>query len=959
MAINYTFNVIGDCSSTSSGEFNLNISPTGNSLPVTINWIQPNTYPSEVILTNSYTLTGLSAGTYIYSLVDSNSPAFSASPLTFYISSSSTATLSVLSATTCGSDNGTLQVSMNSLYGNYATIGLYKNNELFSGYTSNTINYTITGLTEGIYHSQVFDNGGCNCVTNSVAVNDSVGFDFGFYKVNTPACYLRTGKLVITGITGGVPPYTYSWSADTIQWTTPPTGDTVTGLSTSNFSCTLTDSNGCSKTKTTQLVDAGNLAVINVSKTNPTCFDNNGSITYIISGGTPPYNYQLSNGINQILFSDTVTFNNLTSGNYELYITDAGLCNLTYTTFLTAPNTFTTLSTTSINSYCSFNDGSVNAIIQGGTPPYTFTIYNSTSSYTQNVTTFLGQNTFRGLTSDTYTLKISDKNQTCSYYENFTILNITNFDFQLNGQNTTCGYRNGVIDVSVTSATTATTNFQYYLSNGFQSSITTATTYSFSGLEYGFYSVSVRDVALNCTQTKTINIDSSSPPNLFLSSTSCLEGSGGTVSALIQGSEGNYNLTWSPNVNGQTGIFLTGLTAGTYTLTLSADSGCVFTESATVSCTPTNTYTFEYTLETASETNTLPGNLDFSIMVFSGYSNIVSQSETCLLNSYAISVDVTIGDTVFNFPFYFSNTLNNIPTFQEYCDFLQYSLLTIPHISSCSVNTTANTVTISTETVNGVEYYSDGGLSVNIVVDYNVNCESIQECPCTGLVLKLDAGNSNSYPGYGNTWYDLSSYGNNASISGNSYSYTTQYGGGIRINDNTSSDGFVRIPDTLNLNTLAETLNYTIIFGIKKEYYSDTASGISSILLGATNGYNLGWRIIESSTGSTATSFDGNYNISYGAPGLSSTTITLNSDVCIGMISRSNSNITFLFNGDITTSTTTSNYVSGGIGNSMSYKGFGVGALNGVLFLLYAYNRALSQSEMINMYNKLSTRFGL
>jgi cytochrome P450 len=46
----------------------------------------------------------------------------------------------------------------------------------------------------------------------------------------------------------------------------------------------------------------------------------------------------------------------------------------------------------------------------------------------------------------------------------FEILNVTNFDFALTGQNTTCGYQNGIINVAITSATTGVTNFQYFLS---------------------------------------------------------------------------------------------------------------------------------------------------------------------------------------------------------------------------------------------------------------------------------------------------------------------------------------------------------------------------------------------------------------------------------------------------------------------------------------------------------------
>ena len=40
------------------------------------------------------------------------------------------------------------------------------------------------------------------------------------------------------------------------------------------------------------------------------------------------------------------------------------------------------------------------------------------------------------------------------------------------------------------------------------------------------------------------------------------------------------------------------------------------------------------------------------------------------------------------------------------------------------------------------------------------------ECAREGLVMWLDAGNESSYPGSGTTWYDISQYGNDATIVG-------------------------------------------------------------------------------------------------------------------------------------------------------------------------------------------------
>ena len=67
-----------------------------------------------------------------------------------------------------------------------------------------------------------------------------------------------------------------------------------------------------------------------------------------------------------------------------------------------------------------------------------------------------------------------------------------------------------------------------------------------------------------------------------------------------------------------------------------------------------------------------------------------------------------------------------------------------------------------------------------------------------GLVLALDAGNAKSYPGSGNTWYDLSGNGNNGTNSNMTYSSNN---GGIFDFNNTSSVSLISNSASLNPTT--------------------------------------------------------------------------------------------------------------------------------------------------------------
>jgi len=52
---------------------------------------------------------------------------------------------------------------------------------------------------------------------------------------------------------------------------------------------------------------------------------------------------------------------------------------------------------------------------------------------------------------------------------------------------------------------------------------------------------------------------------------------------------------------------------------------------------------------------------------------------------------------------------------------------------------------------------------------------SLGDIVTNGLVLYLDAGNNNSYPGFGSTWYDLSGNGNDMTLTGSpSYSFNNE-----------------------------------------------------------------------------------------------------------------------------------------------------------------------------------------
>jgi hypothetical protein len=151
--------------------------------------------------------------------------------------------------------------------------------------------------------------------------------------------------------------------------------------------------------------------------------------------------------------------------------------------------------------------GNISVKLQGGTPPYRFTLSGITGGLT-NQTLFTQSTTFSGLVPQNYQLSISDSSSACTYTESITILNNYNFDISANTVTTYCGQLNGVLDVIVSQVNRTGLTYTYSLDNGNSSTQTNQTSYSFSGLSSGPYTVYVTD-NFGCSRSQILSIPSS------------------------------------------------------------------------------------------------------------------------------------------------------------------------------------------------------------------------------------------------------------------------------------------------------------------------------------------------------------------------------------------------------------------------------------------------------------------
>lgn len=254
----------------------------------------------------------------------------------------------------------------------------------------------ITGLCAGTYTVLVSDaasitNTATVTITQPSAITSSV-------TVTHTQCGNSTGSAIVTA-SGGTGNLTYSWA--------PSGGNSsiATGLGAGNYTCTITDANGCTNIVTVNIQNSNGPNLTISSQTNVLCNGTStGSASVSVSGGISPYTYNWSNGVS------TSSATGLSAGTYTVTVTDASGCSNTQTVVITQPPVITgTITTTQAS--CGQSDGSATITSSGGISPYTYLWSTSSSS-----------STITGLSAGNYSVIVADANG-CSQTFTTTIIN--------------------------------------------------------------------------------------------------------------------------------------------------------------------------------------------------------------------------------------------------------------------------------------------------------------------------------------------------------------------------------------------------------------------------------------------------------------------------------------------------------------------------------------------------------
>lgn len=403
---------------------------------------------------------------------------------------------------------------------------------------------SVNNLEAGLATVTVTDNGGTTA-TASVNITEPSEFFMTGNNAVDPDCFNSFNGSISVTVTGGTTPYFYDWSNGG-------SGATLNNLGPGAYSLTVTDDNNCTFVENFNLSAPPAIQINNSNIQNVSCFGgNNGSIQLTVSGGSGTLQYEWSNGAN------TKNLTNIPAGTYMITITDQNACALDETYTVTQPPVLN--SNITVNSqivYNGNNNGSLTASGSGGTSPYTFSWSNGANTATIN-----------NLNAATYNVTITD-NKACTSSKSQTLNNPPVLNSTVSSTtNASCpGVNNGSASITINGGVSPYTTTW---SNG-----STGTTVNNFGPGSFTYTVSDN---LGCTTTGTVNIGSNQAASLAendVDQPTCFGSNNGSISITASNASG-YNILWS---SGQSGLTISNLSPGSYTVQASNLQGCVSNE---------------------------------------------------------------------------------------------------------------------------------------------------------------------------------------------------------------------------------------------------------------------------------------------------------------------------------------------------------------------------------------------
>ena len=540
------------CNPDNSGAIDITIS--GGQAPYTYLWSN-NTTTEDI--------TGVTAGTYTVTVTDANDCTISDDFTINQPAEELTSTIISVTDVLCfGESTGAIDLNVTGGTEPYTY-----------SWDNGATSQDLSNVSAGDYNVTITDANGCT-TTNQASINQPNGaLGLSVTNIEQIECFGDNNGSITVEANGGTSPYTYSLDGGVTNQNSP----MFENLGPGTYTVTVTDANDCTFALQAGTIIEPSELVANIdSVTNVLCAnESTGSIDLDVTGGTQPYTYLWNNS------ATTQDLNNIAAGTYSVTITDANGCTVSTNATITEPANPININISKVDATTAQGcaNGEATADVTGGTPPYTY----QWSASANNQTTATATN----LPVGTHTITVTDANN-CELSQSIVIVCVNTCDAEITIDDITnvlcVGDATGSGTVSASSNANPGATFTFTWSNGQVDAGVTSST--ISNITAGVYDVSVTIDGTVCQPVEeTISI--TEPNNaLSLTATSTDElgpnTGDGTASASATGGVEPYTFSWSPG--GETTQNISGLSAGTYTVTVTDANDC--TETATVVVNP-------------------------------------------------------------------------------------------------------------------------------------------------------------------------------------------------------------------------------------------------------------------------------------------------------------------------------------------------------------------------------------
>ncbi|MEQ9405748.1 MAG: T9SS type A sorting domain-containing protein [Cyclobacteriaceae bacterium] len=529
------------CNGGSDGQISVNAAGGSGSVMYSIDGIS---FSANAVFS------GLSAGTFEVTLLDNGTSCTYSENFTVN-EPSALSIIAMASPAKCNGDSdGKIEGSVSGGAGPYQLSFDGGSSFVTSQFTST---FEVSNLSAGSYEITVVDAGSCSFTLSPDVVVTEPDVITASASSTDALCFGGATGEITASASGGNTPLYYTLGGINGNYQSSPS---FTGLAAGNYIVTVVDSKLCFIDVPVVVNEPAALSFIAISSMSVSCNgDSDGYFSFSGAGGVGPYEYSID-GTN---FQTSSLFENQSAGTYTITLRDANSCTATMQWEVTQPGVLTVSADATGTTTCGGADGQIELTPAGGTFPFRYRL-NGGPPQTNPV--------FSGLSAGQYTISIDDS-KGCISMITSTIsdpvtsnITATPTDIECNGTAT------GGIVVSVNGGSSP---FEYSLDG-----INFQTSNQFDNLVSGNYSITVKE-GTGCTQTVStvISEPSALTGTAVITDLSCFESGNGEISITATGGTGAIEYSID-GTNFQSGNTFTGLSAGSYDVTIIDANNCSY-----------------------------------------------------------------------------------------------------------------------------------------------------------------------------------------------------------------------------------------------------------------------------------------------------------------------------------------------------------------------------------------------